>query len=93
MSSIAAANEVRPLIVDRKGAPLSQEDGILFSGCYVNVLIDIWAQDNQYGKGLRAKLMGLQFVKTGEAFGGGRQANANDFGSLGDDEGDATDLV
>lgn len=42
-----------------------------YGGCYVNVQIDIWAQDNQYGKRVNAKLLGIQFSADGVAFSGG----------------------
>jgi hypothetical protein len=42
-----------------------------YSGCYVNVQVDIWAQDNQYGKRINAKLIAIQFEDDGKAFSGG----------------------
>ena len=50
-----------------------------YSGCYVNVTLDIWAQDNQYGKRINAKLLAIQFDKDGEAFSGGEGYSDNDF--------------
>lgn len=44
-----------------KGAP--------YSGCYVNATIEIWAQDNEHGKRINAKLKAVQFLRDGEAFG------------------------
>lgn len=88
-----ANNSVRPLILDRDKTPLTAQDGKPYSGCYVNVSIDVWAQDNQYGKKINAQLQGLQFVKDGEAFaGGGVAADAADFDEI-EDGADADDLV
>lgn len=42
-----------------------------YSGCYVNANIDIWIQDNQYGKRINAKLLAIQFEDDGDAFSGG----------------------
>lgn len=51
----------------------------IYSGCYVYGIIDFWAQDNQWGKRINATLCGLQFVKDGEPFSGGRPAGTDDF--------------
>lgn len=41
----------------------------LYGGCYVNARIGLWAQDNQYGKGIRCNLFALQFQGEGTPFG------------------------
>lgn len=88
-----ANNTVRPTVVDRDRTPLVAADGKPYSGCHVNVIIDIWAQDNQYGKKVNAQLQGVQFLKDGEAFsGGGTAADASDFDEIVDGA-DAGDLV
>lgn len=77
---INSYNVVRPTVVDRDTTPLVAADGKLYSGCYVNAIVDIWAQDNQYGKKVNAQLQGVQFFKDGDAFaGGGVAADAGDF--------------
>lgn len=60
-----------------------------YGGCYVNANINFWVQDNEFGKAIRCSLRGVQFLKDGEAFGGGR-ATADEFddvdeGGFGDD--------
>lgn len=88
-----AYNTVRPTVVDRDRTPLTKQDGKPYSGCYVNVIIDVWAQENQYGKRVNAQLQGVQFVKDGEAFsGGGTSADASDFEEIADGA-DADDLA
>ncbi len=42
-----------------------------YSGCRVNMLVRIWAQDNEYGKRQNASLEIVQFFKDGEPFGAG----------------------
>lgn len=59
----------RPTVVDRKGSPLTESDAVIYGGCYVNAKVDIWIQDNEFGKGIRAVLLGVQFVKDGDSFG------------------------
>lgn len=75
-----------PVIVDRDKSPLAAASGKLYSGCYVNATVDIWAQDNQFGKGVRATLINVQFVKDGESFGGAVAASADDLEELEFDE-------
>jgi hypothetical protein len=82
-----ASNTKRPTLVDRDRQTLIEEDGKPYAGCYVNAIVKPWAQDNQYGKRINFSLEGVQFVRDGDAFGGGANvANADDFDSLEDDE-------
>lgn len=76
---ISARNKVRPTVVDRQRVTVTESDGVVYGGCYVNAIVDVWAQDNQFGKRINASLMGAQFVKDGEPFSGGGAASADDF--------------
>lgn len=84
----SASSLQRPGLYDKRGNPVVESDGLLYAGCYVNVRIDVWAQDNQYGKRINAGLSGVQFFKDGEPFGGGRPAQANEFPVYEEDEND-----
>lgn len=42
-----------------------------YAGCYANLQLDVWAQDNEYGKRINCKLLGIQFCEDGNAFSGG----------------------
>ncbi len=87
---ISARSKTRPTVVDRDRTPLSEDDGKVFAGCYVNGIIDIWAMDNAYGKRICAALSGVQYYKTGEAFGGSAPVSTDEFEELGvDDEEDS----
>lgn len=79
MLYISARNTLRPLVIDVNKAPLTQEDGKPYAGCYVNASIELYAQDNNYGKRVNATLAGVQFYRDGEHFGGGTIADADDF--------------
>jgi Protein of unknown function (DUF2815) len=79
---IAARNKSRPLVIDRDKTPLTEKDGKPYSGSFVNIILDIWAQDNQYGKRVNATLKGVQFVKDGDAFSGSAPASADSFDDL-----------
>ena len=82
----------KPVIVDFDKSPLGEASGKLYSGCYVNGTIDLWAQDNAFGKGIRATLINVQFVKDGESFGGAVPASdtgLDDLSFADDDDDDA----
>jgi hypothetical protein len=81
---VNSSNAQRPTVIDRDRSPLTEADGKPYAGCYVNAIIDVWAQDNQYGKRINASLKGIQFVKDGDAFAGGGVAAADDFEDMGD---------
>lgn len=83
---INARSVQRPIVIDRNKAPLTERDGRPYAGCYVNASIDIYAQDNQYGKRINAMLLGVQFAKDGEAFSGGALASPDDFEEIVEDE-------
>src|SRR3990167_2507339 len=77
-----AGNLIRPLVLDSNKAPLTAADGKPYSGCYVNAIIEVWAQDNQHGKRVNASLLGVQFVRDGERLAGGSVATPGKFGPL-----------
>lgn len=82
--SAASPKGSRPTVVDRNKNPVTEEDGVIYSGCYVNASVDIWAQDNGFGKRINAQLRGIQFSKDGDAFSGGRPADVDEFDDLGE---------
>ena len=40
-----------------------------YSGCYVNAIVDVYAQQRDDGNTISASLEGIQFVRNGEALG------------------------
>lgn len=66
--TIKASTKRRPLVIDRDKTPLSEEDDKPYAGCYVNAIVSLWAQNNQYGKRVNASLEGVQFSEHGEPF-------------------------
>jgi len=84
----------RPIVLDQNKAPLTEQDGRPYGGCFVNATVDVWAQDNEFGKGLRATLLGVQFLKDGDKFGAGGAPSSDDFDQISvEDENDISDLV
>lgn len=82
MMYISARNPLKPSVVDTNRSPLVAEDGRPYAGCYVNAVLELWTQDNNYGKRVNATLMGVQFYKDGESFSGGGVASEDDFDDL-----------
>jgi hypothetical protein len=90
----------RPLVYDSDKSPIYKPDneiyegkgGRIYSGCYVNLNIEIWAQDNANGKAIRATLLGIQRVKDGDAFSGGTAPNPDSFEEITEGS-DADDLA
>jgi hypothetical protein len=76
---VSANGKKRPTIIDGDRSPLVESDGRPYSGCFVNAVIDVWAQDSSWGKRINAQLAGVQFLRHGEAFGGGRVAAPEEF--------------
>jgi hypothetical protein len=94
MYYVTARSQTRPLIVDRNKAQLVQPDGKPYAGCYCNLILELWAQDNKYGRAIRINLKGVQFLRDGDAFSGGAPASVDDFADLSDGaDADAGDLA
>lgn len=82
---VSASNEARRPVVDRNISPITEQDGKIYAGCYVNATIRLWAQDNKYGRRVNADLRAVQFVKDGDSFGESRVNVEDEFAPL-DDE-------
>jgi hypothetical protein len=67
---ISARSKVRPTYFDQQKQPITEEQGILFSGVFVNVNLEAYAY-TKGNNGLGARIRGVQLLRTGEAFGGG----------------------
>jgi co-chaperonin GroES (HSP10) len=85
--SIKASNAKRPIVIDRDKSPLTEDDGRPYSGCYVNAVLELWFQDNTWGKRVNANLLAVQFAKDGEPFGeGGASVSVDDFDVIDEDD-------
>lgn len=83
--SIKASNKKRPLVIGKDKAPLTEDDNVVYGGCYVNAIVELWAQNNDYGKRVNANLLGVQFVREGEPFASGESVGVDDFDDLSDE--------
>ena len=94
---ISASNQTPPVLItrrkDRDGKWIPAKPGEIYSGCYVNLLVRLWAQDHpEYGKRLNASLEAVQFVEHGEPFSGGGPIDPNEkFAEIEADDGEDMD--
>jgi hypothetical protein len=85
MMVLASRNPKRPLVLDEDRLETTEADGIIYGGCFVDAIVRIWAQDNEYGKRINGSLEAVKFRRDGEAF-GARRATADDFDDDDEDE-------
>lgn len=71
--------KIRPSALNRDKSPVTEQDGVIYAGCYVDAAVEFYAQDNSYGRRINCSLRGVRFVEDGESFGGGSAAGADDF--------------
>lgn len=81
---VLTRNRIKVLMAGQEGAP--------YGGCFVNMQVEIWAQYGKY-KRVNGTLLGVQFVRDGDAFGGGAPADPDAFQDLGDQGEDMNDLA
>jgi len=81
MKFVAAHRQAKdgaPKIYGIDGKTLLKEtDGIIYGGCYVNAILDFYAQSGE-NPGMRCSLVGVQFLRDGPAF-SGSSVSAGDF--------------
>jgi hypothetical protein len=89
MWAVKAGNNKRPTLINRDKTQISEDDNVLYAGCYVNAIVQPWAMNNEFGKRISANLLGVQFVKDGQPFGNEVVASADEFDDI---ENDLDDL-
>lgn len=69
---IGGRNTEQPQLIGADAQPLPPTANLnqLFAGGnHVSGIVNIWLQDNQYGKAIRGKLVAVQYLDEGEKFG------------------------
>lgn len=89
---ISASEDKKPNTINKDRSDVTEDMDILYSGCYVNVLIRPWVQSNSFGKRINANLLAVQFVREGERFSGVARPDVGEVfedvsGEFGDDAG------
>lgn len=74
MWTISARETKRPKVRDGNGDLLEVDEiaDTIYPGCYVDIIIRPWFQDNSFGKRVNANLLSVKFRDDGEQFGEGR---------------------
>lgn len=65
----ASNKKIRPPVYDKNKSIVLEEDNVIYPGCYVNAIIELFAYD-KVSKGVSACLKGVQFSKEGECLSG-----------------------
>lgn len=91
MFYVSANNKSRPILLHKDKTTVDKEDieDVFQPGYRVNASINLWTQDNQFGKAIRCSLRGIQFRREDEVFGGGSvdvDLEFEDFSSSDDDD-------
>lgn len=68
-------------VIDQNRQKLTEASGKLFSGCWINLCVDIFPY-TRGSNGVGASLKGVQLVKPDEPWGGGVGVGAEDFGEV-----------
>ena len=88
---------VQPSVYDQYGEPVTGKAEITrkaFSGAVVNASIEVWAQDNKWGRRINCSLRGIMLTGEGQSFGGGSgAASADEFASLAKAKADVDDVL
>ena len=72
---LRSSSKNRPLVMGRRKEQLTEEDGVIYSGCYCNVSLAAAGFDAQAKKGVTVYLNGVQFVRGGERLAGADASN------------------
>lgn len=57
----------------------NETQSTIYSGCWANVIINVWAMDNDWGRRVNAELKGIQFLEDDVRLGGATVASIDDF--------------
>jgi hypothetical protein len=94
MMIVKASNVRRPQVLNRDKSALTEEDNVIYGGCYVDAVVSFYAvtKKEQGGNGLFATLEVVRYRKEGEAF-GAAPVDADDYLDDLDDDEDSDDLI
>lgn len=77
------SEKLKPTVKDRFNNDVTEgQTGAPYAGCIGHAAVDVWAQDNQWGRRINCTLQGFMFVEDAPAFSGGRAATDDTFKGL-----------
>lgn len=95
---LSGNNSNAPKVVGKDKRPVSADDGVVYSGCFVNMIYTMWCQlpgTGQDGQpkpmAVFASLEAIQFVRKGEAFGAAPVDTDDAFDDITDEDDDLDD--
>lgn len=88
-----ASAKRRPCVVDKAKTPLTKEDGVIYSGCYVNLSLSVYPFDAQAQKGVAVGLNAVQFKADGPRLDGASDGSEFDDESGDEEYGHGADLI
>lgn len=86
---LKAGNPKAPLVLHKDKSRMTEADDKFYSGCRVNVKIELWGQTNKWGRRVNAKLLAVQFAGDDTPFSESYVSDetaAEGFGSIDDDD-------
>ena len=89
--------KTQPTVFNEYGEQLTSKGDIerkAYSGAIVNASLEIWAQDNKWGRRINCTLRGVMLTGEGENIGGASApASADDFAGMAKAKADAEDIL
>lgn len=77
------SEKLKPTAKNKFNQNVTEGDpGAPYAGCHVHAAVDVWPQDNNFGRRINCTAQGFMFADDGPAFGGGRPASDNTFAGL-----------
>lgn len=64
---LSASENNKPTILGRGNKPATN-DGTIYSGCYLSIIIKLWDQSNEWGKRVNANLLVVRYMGPAPAF-------------------------
>lgn len=88
--TVGARSRRKPAVVDRRLNLVTEESGMIYAGCRVNMRFEVYAMVHpKSGPLIAAELRSVQFVANDKAFGeGGPIDGAKEFSDMGDADGE-----
>ena len=80
--SIKTSNQEQPDIFNMQKEIVEKNDGTFYSGVYVDAIVQLWYQNNQFGKRVNARLKAVRFRSHGEKLNSQTRAHKSMFDDI-----------
>lgn len=87
---ITAGRDTPPQVIQADGSPIKTTNTMqyqaltraMYGGCWVNVALNPWIQENEHGRAIRCDLLAIQFMRDDTPLGGGAVDASAMFGAV-----------